>query len=862
MKPQGISTAQANKLLKEFGANEIKERVKTSWFKKFLEQISSFLIILLLFASCFSFLIGQTVDGLLVITIVLVNAFFGVYQEFKAEQAVSALRKMTRSSIRVIRDNKEQEIDSKWLVTGDVILIEEGVKLPADAKIVDSHNLEVNEAALTGESVAVVKNVGDQIFMGTIVAKGRAIAVVYSTGMNTKFGQIAAKLSSVIDVQTPLQKKLNQLTEIVGLTGIIISMIIFFLSTLQGNSVFPSFLLAISVAVAVVPESLPAVMTVILSIGVKRMAQKNAVIRKLASIESLGSITLIATDKTGTLTQNIMDVKEMWFDGKISHDLTGKKDLGRAGRLILLDGILCSSASLVKTHGGFDVLGDPTEGALLTLARKYETNEKDIRNEWNLLDEISFDSIKKRMTVLVKKDKEMVFSKGSPESILEISSRIMVDGKVYKLTEEYKSKINNTFRQWSEHGLRILAFAYDESDNHKRVFKNLQEEANSENADKSTKSHELIFLGMVALHDPPRIEAKEAIQKARSAGIKVVMITGDNEKTAESIGMSVGLIKKGDAILTGDKIESASDQELLNILPHTIIFARTTPIHKSRIVSLYQKLGEVVAVTGDGVNDSVALKQADVGIAMGRVGTDVARETADMIILDDNFATIVNAIEEGRNIVIRLKKTIKYLFTGNLSEGLVLMIGLSLGFPSILIPIQILYVNMVSDGVPALAMAFSPKQSGVMSRKPDRRTSLLDRKELIYILTVGLVTTAAVLSGYLYFSGAGSIIGGDRQTGAFIVIAVIQIVIFVDIWFFHSSEKHFQRLFPPVFFITIMIPIIIQFLIVRISLLADLFKVSILEPSQYLKYILLSMSLMAAISLMRISSKKLFNYTF
>jgi len=863
MKLEGLTSVHATKLLEEYGRNVIAEKAKSSIFKKFVEQISSFLIILLLLAAVLSFVIGELVDGTLIVVIVLVNAFFGIYQEFKAEQAVSALKKMTKSSIRVVRDGKEQEIDSSKLVPEDVIIIEEGVKLPADAKIINSHNLEINEAALTGESVPVIKNVGDPIYMGTIVSRGRAVAIVEKTGMKTRFGQIAEKLASVKDVQTPLQKKLTKLTEIVGLAGIIISVIIFGLSSIQGNPVFPSFLLAISVAVAVVPESLPAVMTVILSIGVKRMAQKNAVIRKLASIESLGSTTLIATDKTGTLTQNIMDVKEMWFDGKIHDDLSGKKSFSKTGELIIKNGIVCSTASLVKTHGGYDVLGDPTEGALLTLGRKFDMVEKDLRTKWELIDEVSFDSVKKRMSVLVKNDKEMIFSKGSPESILEISSHVLIDGKVHKLTDKLRDKVIENYRKWSEHGLRILGFAYQEDKNYKQIFHELQKSADpKQEGEIKYEEDGLVFLGMAALHDPPRPEVKDAIEKARSAGIKVVMITGDNEKTAEAIGVSVGLIKKGDAIITGDKIESASDQELLNILPHTKIFARTTPLHKSRIVSLYQKLGEIVAVTGDGVNDSVALKQADVGIAMGLVGTDVARETADMVILDDNFATIVNAVEEGRNIVIRLKKTIKYLFSGNISEGLVLMIGLALGFPPILIPIQILYVNMVSDGVPALALAFSPKQSGVMSQRPDRKFALLETKDIVYVLTVGLVTTIIVLASYVLFAGIGGYIGGDNQTVAFITIAIIQIIIFIDIWFFQSSEKHIRKMFPPVFLITVFIPVIIQFAIVRIDFLAELFKVSILDPGTYLSYILLSMSLIVVITLIRFTSKKIFRYSF
>ncbi len=835
---KNLTTREAEKLLAENGLNQIAEHKKGTLFQKFIEQISSFLMILLIGASVVSFFIGEPVDGSLILLIIFLNAAFGIYQEYKAEEAVAALKKMTVSNIRVIRNNKEQEIDSRYLVPGDIILVEEGIKLPADAQILENVHLEINEAALTGESIPVVKAVKDPLFMGTIVAKGRGVARVTATGMKTKFGQIAEQLASVEEPQTPLQQKLNHLTEIIGLAGILLSFAVFALSSFQGYGYFPSFLLAISLAVAVVPESLPAVMTVILSIGVKHMAKRKAIIRKLGAIEALGSITLIATDKTGTLTTNVMEVKEVWFDetvtdfAQLEAEHAQSKELPSTLQMLIKNGVLCSTATLVSVrekqdnldpeHSEYEVLGDPTEGSLLKLAKKLSIDPDALRKEWHLIDEIPFDSIKKRMTVMAEDGNKMAFSKGAPESILEISSKILIKGREVALTEARKKEITVMLREWAAHGLRVLAFSYVKGKNLKEVEK------------------DNVFIGMAAIHDPPRKEAADALKRAYSAGIKVVMITGDNGKTAEAIGSSIGLLQKGEAILTGDQVEAYTDQELLRILPHTKIFARVTPFHKSRIVSLYQKLGEVVAVTGDGVNDSIALKQADVGIAMGKIGTDVARETADMVITDDNFATIVNAVDEGRNIVKRLKSSIKYLLTGNLSEGLVLLTGLLLGLPHIFLPIQLLYINLVSDGIPALTFAFAPRDERVMKQKPGA-SSLLPNGAVRYIITGGLAATAIVVSLFYWLMPQGELIS---RAGAFSVMALIQTSIFVDIWFSHKSGKNSINLFfTKLFMLTVLFPIVGQLIILRVPFIAEVFHITTVSYGQFLLFFVIAASL-------------------
>jgi len=845
----GVSIKEAERLLIEHGENVIEEHQRKSILKKLIEQLSSFLVILLLAAAVLSFFTGEVLDGALIMTIILLNALFGIYQEFKAEQAVAALKELSVSTIRVIRGGKEQQLDSKYLVPGDLIIIEEGVKIPADAVILESHSLELNESALTGESLPLVKTKGERIFLGTIVARGRGRARVTETGMRTTFGKIAEKLSSVPETLTPLQKKLTQVTEIIGIVGILISLLVFALSAMQGNGTFPSFLLAISLAVAVVPESLPAVMTIILSIGVKHMAARKAIVRRLSAIEALGNTTLIATDKTGTLTQNKMDVKYLYMDERQLSEKELVEYESSTVRHIVTNGIVCSTASLVMVHdhGSFEVLGDPTEGALLLLAHTRNQDAEVVRHAWELKDELPFNSVTKRMSVLVKKDKEYVYSKGAPESILAISSHIQIGDTIVRLTDEKRENVRKVITSWSEHGLRVLGFAYKDVTGDSRLFATLKAHEEAETDDTTLEHEGLVFLGLSALHDPPRAEAKQAIARARSAGIEVVMITGDNEKTAEAIGTSVGLVHEGDIIMTGAQLDEYTDQQLLKLLPQTRIFARTTPFHKSRIVALYQKRGEVVTVTGDGVNDAIALKQADVGVAMGRVGTDVARETSDMVIMDDNFATIVNAIEEGRNIVLRLRKAVTYLLTGNLTEGLTLVTGLLLGLPPILIPIQLLYINLISDGIPALAMAFSPHDNRVMRSKPRKGMVLLGASEYWYIITIGVVATIIVILTTLYTVADAT----TKQAAAFTVLALIQTSVFIDIWFQgRSKTKSLREYLSRIFFVTVLTPVLFQAAIVSIPFLAHIFKIEILLLQQFVMYLLISGSILVIMKLL------------
>lgn len=809
---KGLSTTKARALLKQFGQNAISEQKKKSLLIKFFEQFNNFLTLLLIIAAALSFFIGEPIDGGLIITIVILNAFFGLYQEKKAEESIAALKKMTITQVRVMRDGKEINIDSRFLVPGDLIYVEEGVKIPADGILKEALNIELNEAVLTGESMPVTKKINDEIYSGTIVATGRGWIEINKTGMQTKFGQIAQSLSTIEDTSTPLQKKIASLTRLIGIIGIVISIIVFVISFLQGDGYFPAFLMAISLAVAIVPEGLQAVMTITLAIGVGEMAKKKSIIRKLSAIEALGSVTLIATDKTGTLTTNKMKVKEVFINEKIFNlnNLPAKDSL--IFSQLLLDGVLCSTASLVYVHdhNHYDVLGDPTEGALLYLAQEVGLNVENIRRDWKTIDEKPFDSVTKIMTVKVKnKNKVVAFSKGAPESILKISHKIILNNKEINFDVNEKQKVIKQVENWAKKGLRVLAFSQGE-----------------------------IFLGMVAIHDAPRPEVAEAVKKARQAGIKIVMITGDNEKTAEAIGVTTGIVNEGDEILTGQQLETYDDKELMEILPRVKVFARTNPFQKHRIVKLFQELGEIVAVTGDGVNDAIALKQADVGVAMGLVGTDVARETADMVITDDNFSSIVNAVEEGRNIIKNLKNAIKYLLSCNMTEALALIVGLILGLPHMFYPIQFLYINLVTDGLPALSLAFSPKNPNIMANEPEKEPTLLKDFDMKYILYVGLIATTLVLGGYFIFGQPYQVVG---KTAAFTILTLIQSFIFIDLWLSHQSlRKNFRHLLSPLFFFAFGFPILIQYIITRWPLAAQLFKIHPIGTFTYIKMILMS----------------------
>ncbi len=886
---RGLTAERARELLETYGRNEIREENKRTLLKIFIEQFENVLIILLMAAAALAFVLGEVIDGSLISAIVILNALFGVYQENKAEAAISALKEMTKTNVRVLRDGAEIEVPSEEIVPGDVIFIEEGVKIAADGVVRQVSNLEVNEAGLTGESLPVSKATDAEVFAGTIVTRGRGLIEVTDTGMKTKFGEIAASLSKIDTSKTLLEKKLESFTKILGFLGVGCSFLVIILSYLQGSSLFTSVLLGVSLAVAVVPEGLPAVMTITLSLGVREMAKRKAVLRKLSAIEALGSITVIATDKTGTLTTNSMRVKQVWLGqqtldaesihaasgagspdgaGADSHANAGAATVPlRAQQLLVETGLLCSTASLAHGEDGdWQILGDPTEGALLILGEDAGYGYQTARAQWQTLYEQPFNSVDKRMSVTVRSRGEAnlglhggspddgaegsadrqataeiirTYSKGAVESILARSSQIIDEsGQAVAMTDERRAQVTEMMQQWASEGLRVLAVSIKDHDPSITEQIDGLSEAGDDREQKEqaldAQMQDQVLVGMVAMYDPPRPEAHEALEKAYSAGISVTMVTGDNPRTAEAIGRSIGLFHDGDEVLTGAEVEELSDEQLKEKLATVRIFARVSPFHKSRIVKSYQELGEIVAVTGDGVNDSIALKQADVGVAMGKIGTDVARETADMVLTDDNFATLINAVEEGRNIIKNIRNAIKYLLSTNVVEAIVIIVGIMLGFPKLFTAVQLLYINLASDGIPSLVLAFSPREDNVMQRKPEKQVRLLTPFDIKYILGLGAVASVIVLGSFFFFVALPHY-GVDPRAEVFVVLALIQPFFMIDLWLSHQSYfKHWRSLIGPTFIGAFIYPFVLLYFIMTNGFAAGLFDLEPMTTSAYL----------------------------
>ncbi len=717
---KGLTASEAALALKTFGKNEIKIKKRFVAVKIFISQLFSFLNLILVLAAAFSFFIKDIVDGSLILAIVFLTAVFGFIQEYQAEKAIEKLKGYIIPFTKVTRDGKEIEVPTTEIVPQDLIVIDEGSYIPADGKIIICHHLEVDESTLTGESLPVAKEVSDFVFSGSLVSKGRAQVLVEKTGMNTKFGEIAKELSSISVGKTPLQKRLGTLGKFLSILVIIAAASIIPIGLMQQKELIPLILLAISIGVAAIPEGLPAVITIALAIGTKRMAKKNAVVRKMASVETLGAVQVILSDKTGTLTKNQMTVKKFWLrnEGKLS-------SIYRAC-------LLGNTASLVEKEGGlkkeeFEVIGDKTDGSLLLWLKEQKLDFEKIKDGGKIIDEFVFDPKTKLITTVWEEDnKKFVFVRGAPETILE---------KAF-LSENEKEKIRKEFEAFAKQGLRVIGFAQKEE----KDFKNKNRETIEQNLD---------FLGFVGIYDPPRDEAKEAISQARQAGIKTVMVTGDNELTALTIAEELGLIEKGEEVLTGENLEKLSDEELIKLLPKVRIFARTKPEDKLRIVTLYKSQGLIVGVTGDGVNDALALKKSDVGVAMGKSGTEVAKEASDIVLSDDNYSTLISAIFEGRTIYNNILKSITYLLSGNLAEISLIILAMLLGLPSPLIPTQILWINLVTDGLPALSLASDNKDIGVLKQKPrDPRANFLTKNHLLFIIFTGIIL--AVICGFVF----------------------------------------------------------------------------------------------------------------
>ena len=746
----GLSGKEVEKRLQKFGKNELTESNPIRWYHILLGQFKNIMVLILLVAMIVSFLVGETIDAAAIGVIVLIIAVVGFIQEYKAEKAVEALKRMAAPHAIVMREGKIHKVDACMLVPGDIIILEEGSHVPADARLIEAVQLKSIEASLTGESSAIAKtieivNKGDSIgdlrnmvFMGTVISQGHGRALVTHTGMKTEFGKIAHMVQQEKSGLTPLQKQLDKLSKILAVIILSIISLMFIISIFMGRDLVEMFMLSISLAVSVIPEGLPAVITLTLAIGVQKMAKENSIIRKLAAAETLGSTSVICTDKTGTLTQNQMTVQKIWVD-EDSVDVTGvgyspkgeiKGEMTDALKQLLTIATLCNNAKLIQNNKKWEILGDPTEGCLLTLARKAGIDIEKLNKAEVRTDELVFDSDRKRMSTV---NNNNLLMKGAPDSVLEVCSHAFYHGKVHKLTDKMRAHIMNKNDKWAKGAHRVLAFAY------KPVKK-----------DSKMLEEKMIFVGLVGMIDPPRKEVKAAIQECRKAHIKVIMITGDHALTAQAIGREIGLYQDGDQVITGAELENMSVSELRGIIEKVKIYARVNPKHKVKVLKALQAKGHIVAMTGDGVNDAPALKSADIGIAMGITGTDVSQEASKMILTDDNFATIVKSIESGRVIYRNVKKFIRYSLSGNFDEVLFISIVFILGYPIPFLPLQILWVNLLTDAIPGIALGMDVPEKGIMKLKPRDPNSSIWRDLLTFSAFAGMLSTGASL--ILYFS--------------------------------------------------------------------------------------------------------------
>ena len=763
---KGLTSQVVEENRAKYGLNELQEKKKDSLFKKFMAQFKDFSIIVLIIAAIVSGVVGVlegegVTDTVIILIVVLLNAIIGVVQESKAEKSLEALKKLSAHAAKVIRDGKEQVIPARELVPGDLVIIETGDYVSADLRIVEAINLKSQESSLTGESVPVEKTteaikeeevgIGDRknmLFSSSLITYGRGKAIVVDTGMNTEVGKIAGMMNETEKQETPLQRRLNSLGKTLGIAALIICAIIFVIGLLQGKGVIDMFMTAVSLAVAVIPEGLVAVSTIVLAIGVQKMVKKNAIVKKLPAVETLGSSTVICSDKTGTLTQNKMTVEKIFCNDKTTD--IDKAERNEDFEKLIYDCMLCNDSRVLETG---EIAGDPTETALIDLALKLKYTDSIIK-ENKRVEEVPFDSDRKLMTTVNENNgKYIVYTKGGLDELLQRCDSYMYKGEKRTNLAEYSEFIRKNNEEMAKEALRVLAFAYKEIDH-----------IPSKEEMKTIESG-LTFVGMVGMIDPPREEAKKAVEKCKHAGIKTVMITGDHKITAVAIAKKLGILENDDEALTGIELDKISDEQLEKDIRKYSVYARVSPEHKVRIVKAWQKNGEVVAMTGDGVNDSPALKTSDIGCAMGKVGTEVAKEAADVILTDDNFATIVSAVEEGRRIYDNILKVIQFLISCNVGEVVVLLLatlfapviagwfGISdVTIIQVLLPIHILWINLVTDTFPALALAFDPANKDIMNRKPIKKNEGIFTKgrtfRIIYQgIMIGLLTLAGFLIG-------------------------------------------------------------------------------------------------------------------
>ncbi len=829
-KKDGLNEKEVTKRLDEYGFNEIEAKKPKTILEMVIDGLKDKMILILLLASILSFILGELAEGVVILIIIFINSLISIIQEKKAMNAIIALRNMNAPHTTVIRDGKKQNILTKEVVVGDIIYLEDGNIVPADIRLIEENGLKVDESSLTGESVPVEKDASlvldknttladrvNMVYSSTIISYGTAIGVVVGTSSNTEVGSIANMLNDTDSLDTPLKRKLNKVGEVLSIIGILVAILIFIIGLLYGKDFISLLMVSISLAISVIPEGLPATATIVMALGVSRMAKKNALVKKLPAVEALGSATVICSDKTGTLTLNKMTVVK----STLYSDIINKNDENIFNDDLIKCSLICNNAYIDKDK----VIGDPTEGCLLTYAKNNGYDIKDIKSN-KVLYEQAFDSIRKRMSVVIKDKKEyLLYCKGAPEELIDVCSYACVDDKLVKLTSEDKDKIKEYCVTMSSKGLRLLGFA----------MKNI----NTLPKEGDTIEEDLTFIGIMGIIDPPRVEVKHAINTCHEAGIRVIMITGDHKLTAQAIAKDLGIYKKGDLVVDGEELSRMSDLKLRNTIKDISVFARVTPQDKLRIVNALKKNKEIVAMTGDGVNDAPALKKADIGVAMGITGTDVAKDAAAMILLDDNFTTIEAAVKEGRRVYRNIQKVIQYLLAGNIAEVLTIFISMLFNLPSPLLAVHILFINLVTDTLPSLALGIDPASPNVMKHKPVKEGSLFERGLVFRIGFYGVFLAIITLVAYFIGQDDSYNVG---MTMAFTVLCLSQI--------FHSLNQSssitslFSKDYPrnKMLFLSMVGSIFFLMIVLFVTPIREFFSLSVLSGNEWLIVILLSLS--------------------
>lgn len=834
---QGISVHTAVQRQQEYGKNQLAEKKKKGLARKFLEQFSDFMVIILLIAAGISFFTsmiegnGDYIDSVIILIIVIINAITGVVQESKAEKAIDALRQMAAPQARVRRGGKEMHVPSEDVVPGDILLLDTGDFVAADARLIEAHNVKAEESALTGESLPVEKEasavcaakapLGDRknmVFATSTITAGHAVCVVTQTGMNTQVGRIAHLINEEESPQTPLQNKLAQTGKYLGIGAILICLVIFLLGLIQKVPPLEMFMISISLAVAAIPEGLPAVVTIVLAIGVRRMAASRAIVRKLPAVETLGSASVICSDKTGTLTQNKMTVTELCASsGKVGSST-------QEGAQLLTFAALCNNSTLTGAFGSWKAAGDPTETALLLAAAQAGKVKSEVEGLFPRVAELPFDSTRKRMTTIHRLGggRWRIITKGAPDVLLRLCTAYTDKEVGRPLTAVKMRDILHRNEEMAGRALRVLAVAYRDVDSIPRRQEEIEKD--------------LTFCGLIGMIDPPRPQAKMAVAECRLAGIKPVMITGDHVVTARAIAGELGILTKQDKAMTGEQLDAISQQELADTIYDYAVFARVSPEHKVRIVKAFQQRGAVVAMTGDGVNDAPALKAADIGCAMGISGTDVAKGAADMILTDDNFATIVSAVRQGRGIFENIKKTVHFLLSSNIGEILTVLSAFLMRLPTPLLAIQLLWVNLVTDSLPALALGMEPVEEDIMERPPVSPKQSLFAGGMSYNIAVegcfiGAVSLLAFTIGRVFYDTSSVPLIG--RTMAFAVLSISQLVHAFNVRSRHSVFKtgifgNIKMLY------SFVICLVLQVSVISLPALASVFKTYPLHPEQWL----------------------------